>query len=386
MPHLGPGDYDLYRPRVSLVSFPRSHIRTRGPFKRLIAPLVKAATDEQPTKNTIFVPVHELQLVNVKERFKEARVVPGHVTMDALASVRSLVAPELLPGLSLKLCLGMNITSALRTITPFTTYFGPGFSRNVLPRLTYDRNILEVEQSLASAVYRHPDSDVAKHCSCIVRRAVEYEQSNNYNYSTYVMCAVLGEKIQRPDTRETLLTHVWKLDARQKRVRFLKRYIDVLLRAVLPPCIVNGVAFEAHGQNMLARFDRETGELTGFAMCDFGGIKVHRPTLQRSCGAKLDVLPDSAVVAHSLNDAYKVLYHTLIQMHFQHVIRALDLHYCSAGWAMVRAKLEEIIPNDHPMYKWFLEQETIPDKALIRMKIDGLYRTVLGMLEHLYVG
>lgn len=116
MPHLGPGDYDLYRPRVSLVSFPRSHIRTRGPFKRLIAPLVKAATDEQPTKNTIFVPVHELQLVNVKERFKEARVVPGHVTMDALASVRSLVAPELLPGLSLKLCLGMNITSALRTI------------------------------------------------------------------------------------------------------------------------------------------------------------------------------------------------------------------------------------------------------------------------------
>lgn len=74
-------------------------------------------------------------------------------------------------------------------------------------------------------------------------------------------------------------------------------YIHLALEAFLPPCIHNGVAFEAHGQNTLARFDIKTKKLLGFVIRDFGGIKVHQETLRQSCGAEIDVLPDSCVVA-----------------------------------------------------------------------------------------
>lgn len=62
------------------------------------------------------------------------------------------------------------------------------------------------------------------------------------------------------------------------------------------------MAFEAHGQNTMCRFDRKTGELKGFVVRDFGGVKVHNETLKKSCGVELDVLPDSCVVAHSLDE------------------------------------------------------------------------------------
>lgn len=80
------------------------------------------------------------------------------------------------------------------------------------------------------------------------------------------------------------------------------RYVDFALRAFLPPCLENGVAFEAHGQNTLARFDRKTGVLKGFVIRDFGGVKVHNETLKRSAGCEIDVLPDSCVVAETVDE------------------------------------------------------------------------------------
>jgi siderophore synthetase component len=74
------------------------------------------------------------------------------------------------------------------------------------------------------------------------------------------------------------------------------------LEAFLPPCLHNGIAFEAHGQNTLARFDSKTKKLVGFIVRDFGGIKGHQETLKNSCDVELDVIPDSCVVAEDLNE------------------------------------------------------------------------------------
>ncbi|KAG0172258.1 hypothetical protein DFQ29_008467, partial [Apophysomyces sp. BC1021] len=151
-------------------------------------------------------------------------------------------------------------------------------------------------------------------------------------------------------------------------------YIETALQAFLPPCLINGVAFEAHGQNTLARFDKKTGELKGFVIRDFGGIKVHRETLKKSCGAELDVLPDSCVVAETRDESYKLLYHTLIHSHLQRLIRVLDLHYNGKGWELLRGHMSRMIPKDHSMWTVFMESTKVPGKCLVRMKIEELYR------------
>ncbi|KAI8337933.1 IucC family-domain-containing protein [Chlamydoabsidia padenii] len=381
MAPLHPEETNLETPKVRLLAIPKDNVQLRGDFETLARPLVdnmlskldNEAEDGDKWSNHVFVPVHELQLANIKQLFPKAYIFPEsvHITVQSLTSIRSVAVPELFPGMSLKLCLGIKVSSALRTITPFTTYFGPGFSSGVVPHLTFDPKVLTIERELASAVYIHDDTDIAKHCSCVLREAVEYDTDNQ---DTIVPCAALVEKIQRPDTDITLVKHVWNLDTDEKRVDFLDRYVDLILQAFLPPALVNGVAFEAHGQNTLARFDKKTGLLKGFIIRDFGGIKVHRETLIKSAGVDIDVLPDSCVVAETPDEVFKLLYHTLVHSHLQRLIRVLDLHYDGRGWAIVRKHLTRLVPQDHPMWKRLMEDDKVPGKCLVRMKIEELYR------------
>ncbi|CAO3639591.1 unnamed protein product [Cunninghamella blakesleeana] len=384
MPPLNPEETNLEHPKVRLLAIPKENVQLRGDFedisKKLVDIMLKNGNQDvekirnEEWANHILMPVHELQLPNTKALFPKAHIFPEaiHVTVDSLTSIRSVAIPDLYPGISLKLCLGIKVSSALRTITPFSTYFGPGFSYDVVPKLTYDKQILSIERELASAVYKHEDTDIAKHCSCVLREAFEYSEDNEEDI--IIPCAALVEKIQRPDTDITLVKHVWQLDTDEKRVEFLDRYIELAFKAFLPPALINGVAFEAHGQNTLARFDRKTGLLKGFVIRDFGGVKVHRETLVKSAGVDIDVLPDSCVVAETKDEVFKLLYHTLIHSQLQRLVRVLDLHYDGRGWAMVRKHLTNLIPKDHHMWKSFMEDDKVPGKCMVRMKIEELYR------------
>ncbi|KAI7892511.1 IucC family-domain-containing protein [Mucor mucedo] len=383
MPALYPGSYDLDHPRVRLVGIPRGSATVRGEYEELSKGLIDALlaagggnVQELRNKynNHVFIAIHELQLPNVEQKFDDLVIFPAQhcVPVEALASLRSVARPDILPGLSVKLCLGVKISSALRTVTPFTTYFGPGFSYDVVPKLTYDHDILVVERELGTVSYAIEDSDISKHCSSVVREAIEY--SPEYKDDLFIPCGALVEKIQRPDTDQTNLLNVWDLDTEEKRVNFLTRYVDLSLRSFLPPCLENGVAFEAHGQNTLARFDRKTGELKGFVIRDFGGVKVHRPTLLKSTGCELDIMPDSCVVADTLDEVAKLLYHTLFHCQYQRLIRVLGLHYNGVGWEIVRNRMSELIPKDHVMWPMFMAHDKVPGKCLVRMKIDELYR------------
>ncbi|KAI9316815.1 IucC family-domain-containing protein [Dichotomocladium elegans] len=389
LPPLHPGQYDFDHPQLRLIAIPRHQVQLRGNFEQLVKPLVNAMIAKTSDKRDqghmvsmdedshVLMPVHAFQVPNIQERFKDVLVLPEvhSVTAHSLASLRSVVMPTggLLDGLSLKLCMGIKVTSAMRTMTPFTTYFGPGFSANIVPRLSYDRKILNIERELASAVYLHHDPDVAKHCSCLVREAIEFQHERNDD-DAIIVCAALMEKVQQPDTRRTLVEHVWKLDTEAKRAAFLDRYVELALKSFIPPCMENAVAFEAHGQNTLARFDRRTGELKGFVVRDFGGMKIHNDTLKRTCGVELDVLPGSCVVAQSVDECYKLLYHTLFYCHLQRMIRILDMHHNGRGWQMVRTHFKKLVPKDHAMYHYFMEKKKMPGKCLVRMKIQELYR------------
>lgn len=158
-------------------------------------------------------------------------------------------------------------------------------------------------------------------------------------------------------------------------------FVDLFFKAFLPSVIANGVAFEAHPQNTLARFDLQTRELKGFVIRDFGGLRVHPPSVIASTDLKtLDGIidPNHSILADTTEDVHTRLYHTLIHNHLQQLIRVLGLHYNGKGWGIVRRHLEAQIPQDHELRKLWLspETETLPGKCFMRMRLQGMYRTV----------
>lgn len=156
------------------------------------------------------------------------------------------------------------------------------------------------------------------------------------------------------------------------------RFISIFLQAFLPPVIYNGVAFECHPQNCVARFDLQTKELLGFIIRDFGGLKIHIPTLKATTGVDLDFLDGHSVIAETLDDVYTRMYHTVFFNHFQQLIRVLGLHYNGLGWDVVRNVLRRNIPNDHFLFNAWLspQQKTLPGKSYMRMRMASMDRFV----------
>jgi siderophore synthetase component len=159
-----------------------------------------------------------------------------------------------------------------------------------------------------------------------------------------------------------------------------RSYINTIFDAFLPPLLINGVAFEAHGQNTLARFNKLTGELTGFVFRDFGGLRIHAPTLFVSTGVTLDsvTLPQHCIVVYDVQDAQKRLYHTLIHSHLHRLIRVLGFHHDGRGWELVRKSLEARVPRESSLWRAWLDpmRTNVMGKCLLRMKLEGLYREV----------
>lgn len=141
----------------------------------------------------------------------------------------------------------------------------------------------------------------------------------------------------------------------------------------------DGVAFEAHPQNTVARFSLAAPhELRGFVIRDFGGLRVHPPTLLASTGVALDVLPGHSIVAETLDDVYTRMYHTVFHNHLQQLVRVLGLHYSGKGWEVIRVRLREAIPRGHALERAWLGEEakTLAGKCFMRMRMVGAYRHV----------
>lgn len=130
---------------------------------------------------------------------------------------RSVLVPSALRTLSLKLALGVRLTSAMRTISPPSAFLGPRFSREVVPRLTYDRGLLIVQRELASISHIHSDQEVAKHLACIVREAYENTCAEKHGERA-IVCTALVETGYSGNNDVPLVQLVFGLDTQEKRI------------------------------------------------------------------------------------------------------------------------------------------------------------------------
>lgn len=383
MPSLNPGSYDLYSPRLRLAILPRASLHVTGDFEALIQPILEGATKSagrafDVPESHIVVPVHELQVSHILDKFEEATVYPEEFSVPARAqqSIRSVVLPEILHATHLKLGVGIKLTSAVRTISPASAYVGPRFSAQVVPVLHFDPSLLAVARELASVVHVAPDGDVAKHCAAIVREY--HENDSEARGERLIVCTSLVERGHAgTDGVTPSVVRVFGLDTEEKRIEWLDKFVRLFFAAFLPPMLEDGVAFEAHPQNTVARFSLAAPhELRGFVIRDFGGLRVHPPTLLASTGVTLDVVPGHSIVADTLDDVYTRMYHTMFHNHFQQLVRVLGLHYNGIGWQVIRMRLREAIPPGHALERAWLGEEvkTLPGKCFMRMRMVGMFR------------
>src|SRR5712672_1753081 len=206
IPSLAPGSYDLYSPRVRLAALPLGSLHVTGDFEALTKPILDAAARNARRAldiphGHIIVPVHELQVPHILDKFKEAIIYEEQFSVPALAqqsiryglasapllssaqyslfSSRSILPPEILPTTQLKLAVGIKLTSAVRTISPASMYLGPRFSAQVVPALHFDRSLLTVVRELASVGHVEPCGEIAKPCgrlcASVMRMAYIYD-------------------------------------------------------------------------------------------------------------------------------------------------------------------------------------------------------------------
>lgn len=157
------------------------------------------------------------------------------------------------------------------------------------------------------------------------------------------------------------------------------RYVRVLFELVLPPLVQYGIGLEGHGQNLVARVCRQTGQIKGFAVRDFGGVRMHVPTL-RNHGVGFDSLPPgAATLTDNLQNVWSKVHHSLLQNHVGLLLGALGLE-SHGGWGIALETLSAVLGPDKcssgkRLFEYFTK-DTMPFKCFLRMRMESKYRDV----------
>lgn len=85
-----PLDYDWYHPRIRFVGVPRADLTILGIFEQISRQLVTRAAEKaghvlELEDGWIFMPVHELQLENIKSKFRNVKVLGSDISLAVMA-------------------------------------------------------------------------------------------------------------------------------------------------------------------------------------------------------------------------------------------------------------------------------------------------------------
>ncbi|KAJ5738629.1 hypothetical protein N7493_001784 [Penicillium malachiteum] len=359
----------MLTPGITFLSLPCSDLHLAGPFNQLLQPLLQALEIPNASEGFTVIPCLTQQLPSVIQRFPRAEILKSvDNCVDAQASLRTVTPrPELNFPFHLKLSLACQITSALRTITPWSAQGGPIVTQIMDRFLPPD---LWVFKEVASATGSQSNFDDAKHLSCILRENLEIRAEANDE--VLIIAAAL---IQQPHgTSQSYAEILFNLHAVSQKRKWFREYVECLLALVLVPLVSHGIGLEAHGQNMLVRICRKTRKIKGFAVRDFGGIRLNTPTL-RSQGVSFDTMyPGWSAMTESMEDVWGKVHHSLLQNHVGYLLDALNLQQ-DDGWTIVREVLEQVLatlPNNG-LYEFYMK-DTMLFKCFLRMRMEGKYR------------
>lgn len=90
LPDFTPGTYDLYHPTLRLVALPKENLDITYGFTEYVQPILDAMSKKagRPlivSGGYVGIPVHELQVTHIQDKFSEAVIYPAEFSLPLLA-------------------------------------------------------------------------------------------------------------------------------------------------------------------------------------------------------------------------------------------------------------------------------------------------------------
>ena len=187
-----------------------------GPYESILHDLLETLGVPEPPSDRIIIPTLAQQQPAILSRFSDVRAV-GSDRASAQASMRTVsLRPELQFPYHLKLSLACQITSALRTITPWSALGGPEVSALLVKLLPAD---MWVYREVASVTGAQKNFDDAKHLTCILRGDLEF-RARSQGESLIIAAALPQPSINCGKTHAEV---IFGLDTVEQKLNWFRR-------------------------------------------------------------------------------------------------------------------------------------------------------------------
>ncbi|WP_457786627.1 IucA/IucC family protein [Geobacillus sp. Geo 8.1] len=285
------------------------------------------------------IPVHPWQWKHViQQRFQNELAAQTIVPIDGgvlpaypLVSVRTFMIPGA-SGDHLKTPINVQMTSAIRTVSPAAAANGPRLSlwlNDVLvkERLAPRFRVVSETAGISFSPQGRTDNEdaaLAKQLSAIVRTNPERDLAEGdimMPAVTLLAPSFLSGKPVAAELVEEYAANQGASSVREAAVWFFRQYAEMLVPPLLLLLCKYGISLEAHLQNSLPVF--RSGAPQSMHVRDLGGIRLHCGRFGRH-RYPLDELAPSSIVTADLNELRHTFTHAVIHNHLGELIACLS--------------------------------------------------------------
>ncbi len=345
------------------------------------------------------LPAHPYQAAQQLPQLFAAEIAAGDLLLlDAAMpatptmSFRSVVpyGSALLP--HLKLPVSLRLTSVQRTVSPKSAVMGPRVSRLLSAIIASEGGFggtLAIVPEQCGIHLLDADDDRARHLAALYRA----------NPAACVAPGMLAMPVgalfaESPFSGRPLVTEAVALcssdDAAGAR-EFFRQYAGTALRAVLSAYLLYGVAFEAHQQNSFIVLDQQFRPAQ-LLVRDFGDIRIHRPTLERS-GHTLQAHRPGHTLFDDAGTVRDKLLHAVLLCHISEMALLLARSYdCEEDvfWRIFAGTAHEVfdgLRSHADPARWAQERAALlegdwPAKSFLRMRLSDSSDDALGSMPN----
>lgn len=314
--------------RLPLLSIAPTHFRETG--TGLTRGLVKAYPELAPFANQrALLAIHPHQLSELSQRYQpwledgslQKLDGPG-LAVRPLMSFRSMAPLDSLTRPHLKTAVDIQLTGAIRTVSPNAAENGPMLTRlleQISAREDHFGGRLVILKEEAAGYFDPPEAGpdrfaLQKSLSLLVRQNPESQVARG---QVAMPAAALIEAA--PSGRGLVLDDLLAVYPAGP-ARFFRDYCQVLVEPLLRLLTRYGVSLEAHLQNCVMVFDG--GRPVRMLYRDFGGVRV-APARLEPLGLDTHFHPNSATLAEDPRELRNKLFYPLLINHLGQLAQAL---------------------------------------------------------------
>lgn len=326
------------------------------------------------------IPVHPWQWEHtIRPRYKESLhngdiVALDHVGIDtaSLISLRTLAPLNNQIKHHIKTAINVQMTSAVRTVSPASTKNGPTLSElvtGVFEKMPYPVTVMKESSGIH---YSRGDAFSQKNLSAILRENPERTLETG-EVAIPAAAFVANSPFTQGVVMEDLIHH-----SEVSAVEFIRQYAEVVLPGLLTLITKYGISLEAHLQNTVVVLEEARPKRV--IIRDYGGVRVMNERLRPYAQTEID--PSTNLLTEDPQELLNIFSHALLHNHFGEMIVTLARRLKVAEESLWEPVIEVVkdtyrnLREETPHAagdEQLLFAETLPMKSLVKMRLSDRY-------------